>query len=102
MFGNRDSTLWTVFYFSSNFIYIALILIDKVLKTRNKQTSSILISSVAFQIFYALFLIFLGVIAKDHEEFIRKYVVGSWSLILALVAIIYFITIKTLTRWEKK
>jgi hypothetical protein len=102
LFADRESVGWTVFYFGSNFVYIALILLDHLLTVSNKHVFAIIFSGISFQVLYALFLVFLGIISKNYQDFVRLYAYSSWSLILALVVIIYLFSLRKYIKWEKR
>ena len=100
--GRNDMVVWDVYYSSTTALYISLLLLDKVLNEYHKGFISLLITGIIFQFLFVIFLVGSGIIAENHESFIRIYTSSFWTYIWILLVIIYLITYKILIRWERE
>ena len=100
--GRNDMVVWDVYYSSTTAIYISLLLLDKVLTEYRKGFIGLYITAIAFQVLFVLFLVGSGVIAENHESFVKTYTSKFWTYVWFVLLGIFIITYKILLRWERK
>jgi len=100
--GRNDMVVWDVYYSSTTATYISLLLLDKILNEYHKGFISLLITGIAFQVLFVIFLVGSGLIAENHKEFVRIYTSSFWTYIWILLVIVYLVTYKALLKWMKE